>query len=127
MKLCIWCEEEIERPAKRLSAKEWATIKLHRLCVTAWRHHQCPKSPIEQPPDRNCSACGAQLVRKEKENWQAWVKRKCCDKSCAATAKIRRVRPTIIIVPVPYQQRVHVKQYIPGTPEFKQIAALYGG
>ena len=66
-------------------------------------------------------------ARKEKENWQAWVKRKCCDKSCAATAKIRRVRPTIIIVPVPYQQRVHVKQYIPGTPEFKQIAALYGG
>lgn len=125
-KLCAWCEEEIVRPKKRLSKKEWATIKLHRHCVTAWRHHKCARKDIPQPPDRWCPACGTKLVRRAREQWQAWIKRQTCDRSCAAMGSVR-VRKHPAELAKEEQLRVHVKQYIPGTPEFRQIAALYGG
>lgn len=124
-KRCSWCEEEIPKPRK-ISASEWAAKHLHKQCVVSWRHHKCAKKDIEHPPDRWCPTCQNLLVRREGENWQAWKKRQYCDKSCAAFGSTRIRRPVAVVVQEE-QVRVGCVQYIPGSPEFQQIAALYGG
>ena len=124
-KLCSWCEEEIPKPRK-ISASEWERKHLHKQCTTSWRHHKCAKKDVEHPPERDCPACGKRLVRREGENWQAWKKRKTCSKQCAAMGSVRIRRPVVEVVKEE-QLRVGCVQYMPGTPEFQQIAALYGG
>jgi len=124
-KLCAWCEEEIKHPYRRLSAKEWDAVKLHKHCLTSWRHHKCAKKDVPQPPERWCPACEKLLVRREGENWQAWKKRKCCNKSCAATGSVR-IRKPVLEVAKEEQLRVGVVQYHRGTEAFKKLALLYG-
>jgi len=123
-KICKWCGSTIVRTRQSLS--EWKEITTcGGSCATYWRWNKCSKADLPpEPTHKPCKTCGATLERKEGEHKQAWVKRLFCDKACAAKNNSgHRVKIPI----ASFEDRLHLKRYIPGTPEFKAIAALYGG
>jgi hypothetical protein len=69
--------------------------------------------------DKYCGHCSTLLVQREDEKLCHFARRKHCDHNCAVSRQKKRVK----FEPPP----VVVKRYIPGTPEFKEIARLYGG
>lgn len=126
-KKCLWCEELI--PIGVRSPAQYNKIQTHKNCVTSWAHYRMSKRLAEEIKDRgivHCEACGKQLERRDNEQFQAWEKRRFCNKSCAATGKAGNRQDNFKkAVEVSEQERLHVKRYIPGTPEFHAVAALY--
>lgn len=128
-KLCLWCEEVMEIGQR--SPAQYDKIKTHRECVASWVHHGIPKSQVVEKPPTYCAYCKKQLVRREKEQRVAWMKRITCDRSCAAkvhlvTSKCRAVYPVKEKQQViTEEQRMHVKRYERGTDEFNKLASYY--
>jgi hypothetical protein len=124
-KQCKWCGAILVRTRHSLSAwKKKSTCG--GSCSVNYFKQGCSKAEMPAEVDRFCGTCGALLVRKEHEQTTAWAKRLNCGKACAATGKIReRVKPAPAVVSE--EERLGVKRYARGTPEFRAIAAQYGG
>ena len=126
-KRCLWCEELIEIGMR--SPAQYNKITVHKDCVTSWGHYRVPKRLAEVELDRGavyCETCKKPMMRRVNEHRQAWQKRRFCDKSCASTGKAGNRQDNFRkSVEITEQERLHVKRYIPGTPEFRAVAELY--
>jgi len=108
---CKWCGQEITSRNKSMCSKS---------CATSFRWHGCSKAEVGPSEIKHCQSCGKLLVRRNDEHAQAWHKRQSCGKSCAA--KNRSHAPIVHKVPIFNHGCV---TYVPGSPEFERIAALY--
>lgn len=117
MKLCKWCEEPLDTP--------YAKVRCHKGCSTHFQHHRKPKRLVGVKEPFPCYHCGKTVTRREDETLQAWSKRKYCNKTCAALAKQEYIKTRTGVLVESEQERIGVRRYIPGTPEFETIAALY--
>lgn len=80
-----------------------------------------------------CEYCGAVLNQRDDEPYWNWIKRRTCNKSHSAFLRKRKereirdalnkARDTSVVIDL--FKASGVIQYIPGTPEFNSIAALY--
>lgn len=125
IKICKWCGGEIIR--KRKSQSEWnAVTTCSRSCSSYYKIHKCKKEDsiiCQENTIKFCISCNTQLVRREKEHLSAWLKRQSCNKSCAVKAT-GFIKPPIVVSQTEHEH-LHVKHYIPGTPEFEAIAKQY--
>lgn len=126
-KFCKWCGGEIVR--KRHVLSQWNAVKAcSASCASLWAHHQ--KSRDEMPPEvtgRRCLYCHKLLVQRENECTHAWNKRQTCNKSHASYAsKVKApVEAAPKIVEEASENKLGLIRYIPGTPEFEQLAKHY--
>lgn len=124
-KICVWCGAV--RVRKRQSLSEWNKIlTCGGSCAAHWKHKHYPRTSVAVEVDRFCVQCGNLLIRRTDEPYKTWLKRLNCNKSCAASGKTRqRTQPAA--AEVSDEVRLGLIRYIPGTPEFRAIAAQYGG
>jgi hypothetical protein len=109
--ICKWCGSSFEGRKKSTCSKS---------CAAAWRWYGVSKSELPPEVERTCHHCEKILVRNVGEPTQAWHKRQYCDKSCAAVK--RRRPPTVTVIPCYNHGCI---SYVPGSDEFKRVAALY--
>lgn len=122
---CKWCGKTIVRTYQ--CYWEWQQLKgCSPRCGRLYNINKCSEAEfVQEIITKRCMSkkCNKPLHQREKESRANWKKRLFCDKSCAASGNANKVKkPTVTP-----EEKVHLKRYIPGTPEFKAIAQLYGG
>jgi len=124
-KECKWCGAILVRTRQSLS--EWKRkTTCGGSCSMNFFRQGCSKVELPVEEDKYCETCQTLLVRRLNESNMAWKKRVTCNKSCATTGKVqKRIKP--IATDTPAKKQSDVKIYVRGTPEFKAIAAQYGG
>ena len=123
-KVCPWCEELIHRKP-HIGNYEWSKVRFHGAsCSTRWRTHGKPKSQMLNFSEKTCVNCGEVFHRKDTDSQTNWDRRRFCNKRCASSGNSGH---RVIAVPAvtSEEQRLGLVRYIPGTPEFEQIARLY--
>lgn len=123
--ICKWCGKRVVRTTQ--CSSQWAKmISCSSICGRLYNLHKCSKKDYRpEVIKKNCqlATCNKPLFKRENESWANWKKRLSCNKSCAASYKATQAKLPVSST----EAKVHVKIYIPGSPEFNAIAKLYGG